>query len=139
MRWIVPHAHKVKIFWWVLDLVSYWGFSEFLFQTDQELQVTEKTLDVDDVTDKYNRTEIIEMEPEKHESKFILYNHIRKLKWKRTEKVIHHFFRCTSCKKILNINTRTHYATLKRHLNKCCKIELTKGGKLFFYFLRQLN
>lgn len=78
-----------------------------------------ENLDCALVHKKILRGEIRAVKPQKNAKKFELYSVCRKLKFVETNKIVRHFFLCTTCETVLNINLSTHHNTLKRHFLKC--------------------
>lgn len=63
--------------------------------------------------------EISAILPYKEDSSFHVYEIIQRLIRSGSGKIIPHFFRCSKCEKIMNVNTSTHRPALERHFRKC--------------------
>lgn len=65
-----------------------------------------------------------------------LYKVVQRLVRVSSGLIIPHFFLCSICKSVLNINTSTHYPALGRHYSKCVKtargVNFTSNKDFFF-------
>lgn len=88
-------------------------------QQIKKQKLVEESLDCAQIYKKILEGEIVTIKPHKFSKNFEMYTVCRKLKWAKSGKIVRHFFLCTSCETVLNINLTTHHNILKRHSSKC--------------------
>lgn len=82
------------------------------------------SLETQDVQNGFKNGTIVSVLPSQNESKKHLYDVVRRLARKSSNHIIPHFYWCSICESVSNINTSTHYPKLDRHFNKCTKNQI---------------
>lgn len=68
-----------------------------------------------------------------------MYKIVRRLAWKSNLLIIPHFFLCSICKKVVNINTSSNYPMLTRHYKKCSETKIKCLYSFLFFNLSALH